>query len=33
VCRGKKPNPFDILENIDDEIELEPDCLKVMRDD
>ncbi len=32
VCRGKKPNPFDILENIDDEIELEPDYLEVMRD-
>ena len=32
VCRGKKPNPFDILENIDDEIELDPDYLEVMRD-
>jgi hypothetical protein len=32
VCRGKKPNPFDILDHIDDEIELEPDYLEVMRD-
>jgi len=22
VCRGKKPNPFDILDHIDEEIEL-----------
>ena len=32
VCRGKKPNPFDILDHIDDEIELDPDYLEVMRD-